>query len=252
MQSLQDFVRATSSAGVKICFVIKDINNSNMWEANYETLGKAKENSLQKMHESLKDSASRTGKNKRNKKARSYFKGDTPTIIVADPSYRKIGLENLYNEVCFFASNFKGRDIHPTLVIDDFCASEQDIIDLNESKAPLGNHKLSLINPFVHSNQHLYEVINLVARLKLSLIPVVDEDHNYIGIITLKSIIENLSLQSSIKEPGGIIILEMGFHDYALSEIARIVESNGAKILSTFIDTDVEIYNKNVNVNIEK
>ena len=116
--------------------------------------------------------------------------------------------------------------------------SEQDIIDLNESKTPLGNHKLSLINPFVNSNQHLYEVINLVARLKLSLIPVVDEDHNYIGIITLKSIIENLSLQSSIKEPGGIIILEMGFHDYALSEIARIVESNGAKILSTFIDTD--------------
>jgi hypothetical protein len=128
MQSLQDFVKATSSAGVKICFV-EDINNSNEWVANYETLGKAKENSLQKMHESLKESASRTGKNRRNKKARSVFKGDTPTIIVADPSYRKIGLENLYNEVCIFASNFKGRDIHPTLVIDDFCASEQDIID---------------------------------------------------------------------------------------------------------------------------
>jgi CBS domain-containing protein len=116
--------------------------------------------------------------------------------------------------------------------------SEQDIIDLNEPDSPLGNHTLSLINPFVQSSQHLYEVINLVARLKLSIIPVVDEEHNYIGIITLQSIIENLSLQSSIKEPGGIILLEMAFHDYSLSEIARIVESNEAKILSVFVNTD--------------
>ena len=59
-----------------------------------------------------------------------------------------------------------------------------------------------------------------------------------LGIITLKSIIENLSLQSSIKEPGGIIVLEIGFHDYSLSEIARIIESNEAKILSICINTD--------------
>ena len=141
MQSLQDFVRATSSAGVKICFVIKDISNSNIWEANYETLGKAKENSLQKMHESLKESASRTGKNRRNKKARSLFKGDTPTIIVADPYFRKSGLENLYNEVCLFAKNFKGRDLHSTLVIDDFCASEQDIIDGKSAHIAMINAK---------------------------------------------------------------------------------------------------------------
>ena len=51
--------------------------------------------------------------------------------------------------------------------------SEQDIIDLNEPDSPIGDHSLSLIKPVVFMEEHIYEVINLVARLKLSIIPVV-------------------------------------------------------------------------------
>lgn len=39
----------------------------------------------------------------------------------------------------------------------------------------------------------------------------------------------------SVEKVGGIIILEMTIHDYALYEIAQIVESNNAKILSLFV-----------------
>ena len=100
------------------------------------------------------------------------------------------------------------------------------------------NHSLSLIKPVVFIEQHIYEVINLVARLKLTIIPVVDNEYNYRGVITLNSIIENLSNLSSIKDPGGVIILEMGYHDYSLTEISRLVESEDLKILSISVDAD--------------
>jgi hypothetical protein len=43
-----------------------------------------------------------------------------------------------------------------------------------------------------------------------------------------------------LENPGGVIVLEMSQNDYDLSEIARIVESNDAKVLSLFISTHVD------------
>jgi len=40
---------------------------------------------------------------------------------------------------------------------------------------------------------------------------------------------------TALKNPGGIIVLEINNNDYSLAQIAQIVEGNDAKILSTFI-----------------
>ncbi|MNE77340.1 hypothetical protein D3C80_1736450 [compost metagenome] len=40
---------------------------------------------------------------------------------------------------------------------------------------------------------------------------------------------------ASIKEVGGIVVLEMNRVDYSLAQIAQIVESDNARILSSFI-----------------
>jgi hypothetical protein len=39
----------------------------------------------------------------------------------------------------------------------------------------------------------------------------------------------------SIKETGGIIVVEVNSVDYSMAQIAQIVESNNAKILSSYI-----------------
>ncbi len=113
--------------------------------------------------------------------------------------------------------------------------SEEDILDLNDPEQPLGNHKLSLFRPFVYEHQHIYEVIKLTSELKLTLVPVVDSKENYVGIISPENLVEFLSRISAINDPGGIIVLELNEKDYVMSEIARIVESNDAKILSLYI-----------------
>ena len=79
--------------------------------------------------------------------------------------------------------------------------SDKDIYDLNMAEEPIGNHTLSLIRPFVLQNQHIYEVIELAARLDLSVIPVLDEHNNYVGIITQNILMKFFSELLSIKNP---------------------------------------------------
>lgn len=115
--------------------------------------------------------------------------------------------------------------------------TEGDLLDSNEVEKTLSELNLSLAKSFVLETQHYYEVIKLVSEQGVSLIPVITEKKNYVGVITLKSLISYLSELNSIKDPGVIITLEMGVHDYHLSEIARIAESNDTLILSLNVNT---------------
>lgn len=113
--------------------------------------------------------------------------------------------------------------------------SDTDIYDFNSPESPLWNHQLSLIKPFVSRDQHIYDVIKLISTEKLSLVPVLDEKLNYLGVITLSNLMQRLSKIGAIDNPGGIIILELNVNDYSLTEIASIIESNDAKILSCYV-----------------
>ncbi|HDZ40468.1 MAG TPA: CBS domain-containing protein [Bacteroidetes bacterium] len=115
--------------------------------------------------------------------------------------------------------------------------SDTDIYDLNDAEQPIGNHKLSLIKPFVRLDQHIFDVISLAARLKLSLVPVLDNHDHYKGVILVGDLIEQLANMSSLKEPGGLIVLDILQNDYSLSQIAQIVESNDAIILNLYISS---------------
>jgi predicted transcriptional regulator len=113
--------------------------------------------------------------------------------------------------------------------------SEMDIYELNNFDEPLGNHTLTLKNPYVYEYQHIFDVLKLVNSLRLTLIPVLDEKNNYTGSITLQTLLSKTAEFLSLDNQGGVIVLEMSINDYSLTEIANIVESNNAKILNTVV-----------------
>lgn len=113
--------------------------------------------------------------------------------------------------------------------------SDTDIYDLNMAEEPVGNHYLSLQKPFVTQDQHIFEVIEMVDRLKLTTIPVLDNIKHYIGLITLHDLLKGFSKITAFENRGSIIILEVNSNDYFLSQIAQIIESNDAKILSLYV-----------------
>ena len=115
--------------------------------------------------------------------------------------------------------------------------SEADILDSNMPDNSLLKHPLTLSHPETIANQHVYDAIRMAADMNLTVIPVVDEKHKYVGMVTINNLVHNTNIMAAISEPGGILVLEMNIRDYSLTEVARIVESNDAKILSSYIRT---------------
>ncbi|MFW6043175.1 MAG: CBS domain-containing protein [Marinilabiliaceae bacterium] len=113
--------------------------------------------------------------------------------------------------------------------------SDADIYDLNAAEEPLGNHRLSLMKPYVFDHQHIFDVIETATRLKLTLVPVLNPDKEYMGVITQNDLLMHFTELISAGTPGGVIEIELGPRDYALSEISRLVEDADAKILNLYI-----------------
>ncbi|MEL6836143.1 MAG: CBS domain-containing protein [Bacteroidota bacterium] len=114
--------------------------------------------------------------------------------------------------------------------------SEDEILD-HDAEEPVGSYRLHLLHTFVRVNDHLYDVMRLVAEYQLTAVPVVDDQKRYIGIITAEDLIRQFAESGSFREPGGLIVLEMSRQDYSLAQLARIVESENAVILSAQVNT---------------
>lgn len=118
--------------------------------------------------------------------------------------------------------------------------SEADILEVKSTNMPVGKIKNSLSRPFVFDYNHVFDGLKMYAMIKLSIIPVLDSKENYIGCVTQRDLLSCLATLTGALEPGCLIILELNGNDYALSQIAQIVESNDAKILSLFLKQNKE------------
>ncbi len=112
--------------------------------------------------------------------------------------------------------------------------SEDDILD-NDMNEPIGSYRLSLINPFVYESDHVFDVMKKIAQSNLTTIPVIDENENYTGLITLEDVVKFYANSFSFNESGGIIVIKVHRNNYSMAEIARIVESSNALVINSFI-----------------
>ncbi|MBE7175993.1 MAG: CBS domain-containing protein [Mucilaginibacter polytrichastri] len=115
--------------------------------------------------------------------------------------------------------------------------AEEDLIEASATEQPIGNVELSLLNPFVFENQHIYDVITLLSMQKLTIVPVLDLQRNYLGVISINSMNEYFAQITSANEPGAIIVLEISNRENSMTQIAQIIESENAQILSSYIRT---------------
>ena len=67
-----------------------------------------------------------------------------------------------------------------------------------------------------------------------------------------QQLIQSIGEMAAVKLPGGMIVLEMNANDYSLAQIARIVEDNNAKILSSYITSSVDSMKMEVTLKINR
>lgn len=113
--------------------------------------------------------------------------------------------------------------------------AETQILDLESPEKKFSEMNLELNQPHVLDTVHIYDVMMLISESKLSVVPVLDENDRFIGVTHLQYLMELIVNTASISEPGGIIILLMNERDYSMAQVSQIVESNDARILSSYI-----------------
>lgn len=118
--------------------------------------------------------------------------------------------------------------------------SEEELLNSLSFATVLSDIKMSQNKAFVHDNDHLYEVVKAAVQKKLTVIPVVDSNDNWVGSITLEALLQHLAESGSLTETGSIVVLEMQRNDYSLGTIARITEAEGVHILSSYITSKPE------------
>src|ERR1700749_1470954 len=63
--------------------------------------------------------------------------------------------------------------------------SEDDLAAETDHQTPVGALALSLVNPYVLEDQHIYDVIRVFHERQLTVVPVLDARSNYLGLITV-------------------------------------------------------------------
>ncbi|KQM67175.1 hypothetical protein ASE74_06845 [Pedobacter sp. Leaf216] len=114
--------------------------------------------------------------------------------------------------------------------------SEDDLLNIANHDTLLNDAAVSMLNVFVLNNAHTYDVIRLLSQLKLTTVPVLDQQKNYLGLISINNMINAVAEQYAVNEPGGIIVLEISNRDNSLAHIAQIVEADNAQVLSSYVN----------------
>ena len=144
---------------------------------------------------------------------------------------------------------------HLAIVKNNFylgVVSNKEIMNWDSEDDSIEEHLNNLAAPHVKYNQHLFDIIEVLEKNNLSVVPVLDENNHYLGVITSRKLMYSIAKSATIQSPGGVIVLEMNTNDYSLTEIASIVESNNTKILSSYIISKPNSTNIEVTIKLNK
>lgn len=129
--------------------------------------------------------------------------------------------------------------------------SEDDVL-IHNINEPIGSYELSLTKAYVKETDHLYEVMRLLAEHQLTVIPVMDDDGEYLGMVSLEDVLNYFAKTAAFSETGSIVVLEFQPRAYSLAEVARLVEAEEASILSTFVTSHPESSTVEVTLKINR
>lgn len=116
----------------------------------------------------------------------------------------------------------------------------EDIINMKNLNKPLKSFAQTFRKPFVKDTAHIFDVMKAALEYNVRIVPVINNEHRYLGLISAESCLRAFALLNSVKDTGGILELEIAVKDYQLSEVARIVEDNEAEVLCFYTNINQE------------
>ena len=113
---------------------------------------------------------------------------------------------------------------------------DKSLLEVPLLTVPLAD--VSLLDVSIKGSASLHEALSLMARYGLSLLPVRSSGRHYVGVITQDRMVGCLADWCGVNRDGSVIVLELEAHDFNLTELSRLVESNNAHVLSLLTRMD--------------
>ena len=130
--------------------------------------------------------------------------------------------------------------------------SEDDLLDEENKKIPIEFFQNDFIPASVNFNNHFLNAVSVSNHYQTNVIPVVNEANELMGTIAGQSLLAAVGNFSGSNETGAVIVLEMERNNFAISEISRIVESDGAIILHLNITSKPDSQQLQVTIHLNK
>ena len=143
---------------------------------------------------------------------------------------------------------------HLAVVADDKFAGllyEADLLNAPDDTITITKLQPTFSKLAVHAETHLIEAVQLVNEYGLTVVPVIEGEHEFIGVILQADLFKQLAKQIGANEPGAIIVLELEKRGYSFSEISKLVETNDAHItqLNSYYDNTSETFFVTIKIN---
>jgi hypothetical protein len=106
---------------------------------------------------------------------------------------------------------------------------KSDLLDVAETNT-IATTQEFILPVSVKGEEHFLVALKLMAEKELSLLAVVNEQTELIGIIAITDLLQQLSRFLGTEEKGGLIVLEIARRNFSFGEICRLVETNDALI----------------------
>lgn len=88
---------------------------------------------------------------------------------------------------------------------------------------------------YMTENGSLLDAVQNFHNYNSNILTILNTEHQYSGMLMMDDVISALSTMPFISEPGAIMVIEVSQKQFSISEIAKIAESNNARIIGLFV-----------------
>jgi predicted transcriptional regulator len=162
-------------------------------------------------------------------------------MLAASITAQGFPLLHLEDKVSFALQCMEDFDVQELAVVKEEyflgIVQKADLLDTDEAATimVLSNQLKKIM---VADTAHFLTALDLFSKHELSILPVLNEQQECIGMIPQKSLNNALAKFLGVESPGAIIVLSVAPYQYSLAEMSRLVESNNAQIvqLNSYFD----------------